>query len=114
MAGTSVLQSRTQKGFQDSAVMRRVSSSSCPEAEQFILRSWIRNSPGNETRNESIKLGIYETDSSRFLFLAQLTFLGVQLQVSDTKLGYATPMWVFFGTFLSEFRIRVSFPPIRN
>ncbi len=29
------------------------------EAEQFVTRNWIRNSPGNETRNESI----YETVS---------------------------------------------------
>jgi hypothetical protein len=74
------------------------------KAEQFVTRNWIRNSPGNETRNEII----YETVS--FLCLAQFVVLGI----SDTKLGYETPMWVFVGTFISEFRIRTSFPPIQN
>ena len=46
----------------------------------------------------------------RFCVLAQFIFLGI----SDTKLGYETPMWVFVGTFISEFRIRTSFPPIQN
>jgi hypothetical protein len=68
------------------------------EAEQFILR-WIRNSPGNETRNESI----YETAS--FLFLAQFIFWGV----SDYETRNETPMWVSVWTFVSEFRIDFRF-----
>jgi hypothetical protein len=51
-----------------------------PKAEQFVTRNWIRNSPGNETRNEII----YETVP--FLCLAQFVVLGI----SDTKLGYET------------------------
>ena len=50
------------------------------KAEQFVTRNWIRNSPGNETRNEII----YETVP--FLCLAQFVVLGI----SDTKLGYET------------------------
>ena len=64
----------------------------------------IRNSP--EIKFET-KLF---TKLFRFCVLAQFIFLGV----SDTKLGYETSMWVFVGTFVSEFRIRTSFPPIRN
>ncbi len=47
----------------------------------------------------------------RFCFLPSSSFLGIS---NDTKFGYETPMWVFVGTFVSEFRIRTSFPPIQN
>ncbi len=86
------------------ANVRHQTRESLTQAKQFILRNWIRNSPGNETRNESTY------GAASFLFPARFIFLGI----SDTKLGYETPMWVFVGTFVSEFCIRTSFPPIQN
>ncbi len=87
------------------------SRSSCPEAEKFILRSWIRNSPGNETRSFVFtKVLIVFTKLIRhgfckkFCFLPNSPFWGFRILNSDTQLRCGVLLGLSYRSFVSEFR----------